>query len=315
MRVDVAGTVAGTGRTASPALLIFGTGYASVRVARRSIGLGFDVFADWAHASQLDEIRAMGVEPLRLDGSNNPLLSRITHVLSTVPPKDGYDPVLSAHPRLLQELPALRWSGYFSAVDVYKGGSEWVDESTTALPQTMLGRVRLLAEREWVSVRPATHIFRLGQVYGPGRSALAAVRGGSPTRVRREGYVRPLVHVDDLADLVARTMIRPAGAESPAAPSYYNVVDEEPAAPADELGLAAELLGLPPPPEVPPALRRGSTPSGTTAHTSMRGNPPAPRHAPDACVRARLPRAYRRAYERPPCVSRTPQSHAGAALL
>jgi len=52
------------------------------------------------------------------------------------------------------------------------------------------------------------------------------------------------IHVEDIASVLEASMARPrAGA-------IYNVADDEPAAPGEVVAYAAELLGIPPPPEI-----------------------------------------------------------------
>ena len=53
------------------------------------------------------------------------------------------------------------------------------------------------------------------------------------------------IHVDDIARVLA------AAIDTPAGHSVYNVSDDEPAPPQDVVAYAAELLGLPVPPEIP----------------------------------------------------------------
>ena len=65
----------------------------------------------------------------------------------------------------------------------------------------------------------------------------------------KPGQVFSRIHVDDIAAVLAASMARPDPGRA------YNVADDEPAPPQDVIAFAAELLGLPVPPEVP--LRGG----------------------------------------------------------
>ena len=56
---------------------------------------------------------------------------------------------------------------------------------------------------------------------------------------------RRFIHVDDIAAVLHASIERP----NPGA--VYNVCDDDPAPPQDVIAYAAELLGLPVPPEVP----------------------------------------------------------------
>jgi nucleoside-diphosphate-sugar epimerase len=88
-------------------------------------------------------------------------------------------------------------------------------------------------------------VFRLPGIYGPGRSALDRLRAGEARRIAAPGQVFSRIHVDDLAAGLEASMARPR------AGGIYNLCDDEPAPNADVVACAAELLGLPVPPEVP----------------------------------------------------------------
>ena len=96
--------------------------------------------------------------------------------------------------------------------------------------------------------RDASQIFRLAGIYGPGRSAIDRLREGTAHRIVKPGQVFNRIHVDDIAAAVI------AGIDGRGAEQIYNVTDDEPAPPQDVIAFAAELLHMPPPPEV--ALRK-----------------------------------------------------------
>ena len=142
------------------------------------------------------------------------------------------------------------WIAYLSTTGVYgdrAGG--WVREDTPATPASPEGDRRLQAEQGWRDLAKATgsplFIFRLPGIYGPGRSPLDRVRAGTARRWVKPGQVFSRIHVDDLADALARALARPQRA------GVYNLCDDEPAAPADVTAYAARLLGIEPPPEEP----------------------------------------------------------------
>jgi nucleoside-diphosphate-sugar epimerase len=99
--------------------------------------------------------------------------------------------------------------------------------------------------------------FRLPGIYGPGRSAFDRLREGRARRLAIPGHVFSRIHVDDLAAGLEASILRPrAGAA-------YNLCDDEPCPNSEVVAYAAELLGLPPPPEqsldnvrLPPAAMR-----------------------------------------------------------
>src|SRR5206468_5173778 len=121
----------------------------------------------------------------------------------------------------------------------------WVDESTP--PQAGLDRTRMrvAAEKAWTDTTGGdAAILRLAGIYGPGRNALVTLRAGTARRIVKPGQVFNRIHVDDVARVLAAAIDRDTGH------SFYNVSDDEPAPPQDVVAHAAELLGLPVPPEI-----------------------------------------------------------------
>ena len=72
----------------------------------------------------------------------------VTHVLSTVPPADGFDPVLVHHARTLTaRMPSLRWVGHISTAAVYgMPEASPVGEDAALLPMSPYGRSKLMTE-------------------------------------------------------------------------------------------------------------------------------------------------------------------------
>jgi len=167
------------------------------------------------------------------------------HILVSLPPGDNGDPVLARHAAALADA-APRWVGYLSTTGVYgdrAGG--WVDEESAIAPATERGRRRAAAEAAWLATGLPVHLFRLAGIYGPGRSALERVRAGRAQRIVKPGQVFSRIHVADIARTLAASIARPRLGRA------YNLADDLPAPPQDVIAFAAELLGVPPPPEIP----------------------------------------------------------------
>jgi len=177
-------------------------------------------------------------------------LAGTTHLLVSIPPDDLGDPVLAEHGDDIARLSDLRWLGYLSTTGVYgdRGGG-WVDEGSALSPTGERGRRRAVAEAAWLALQRAhgvpVHVFRLAAIYGPGRSALDAVRHGRAQRIDKPGQVFSRIHVADLATVLRASMARPAPG------TIYNVADDDPAPPEAVIAFACRLLGLPSPPLVP----------------------------------------------------------------
>lgn len=178
-------------------------------------------------------------------------VARATHILATAGPSEGHDPVLAKlSDSFAEAAPHIDWVGYLSTTGVYgdhDGG--WVDENTPLTPSTARGRARLAAEEEWQALHRdhglPLHVFRLAGIYGPGRGPFEKVRNGTARRIVKPGQVFSRIHVEDIAQVLIASMRRP----NPGA--VYNVCDDDPAPPQDVIAHAADLLGLPVPPEVP----------------------------------------------------------------
>lgn len=226
-----------------PRLLIFGQGFTGTRLADACRADGWRVTGTGREARD-------GILPFNRDRPILlPALAGVTHLVASIPPDEEGDPVLDRLGDALGMLPSLGWAGYLSTTGVYGDhDGAWVDETSETKPGTERSKRRLAAEQAWLEWgdqhgKPV-QIFRLAGIYGPGRSPLDRVRGGKAQRIVKPGHLFGRIHVDDIV-----TVVR-AGMAKPDARRVFNVADDEPAAPADVLTYAAELLGVEPPPEV-----------------------------------------------------------------
>ncbi|MCF3594782.1 SDR family oxidoreductase [Rhodobacteraceae bacterium LMO-12] len=227
-------------------LLTFGHGYSATALARLLTPLGWALHGTTRDPERLDAIAAQGVAPILWPGTDpRPALAKATHLLLSAAPDENGDPVIAEFGSdMAQYAPNLEWVGYLSTTGVYgdhQGG--WVDETTPLTPSTKRGHHRVLAERQWQQLGTPLHIFRLAGIYGPGRGPFAKVRHGTARRIIKPNQVFSRIHVDDIAQTLLASIKRP----NPGA--IYNVCDNDPAPPQDVLAHAAELLGMPPPPE------------------------------------------------------------------
>jgi nucleoside-diphosphate-sugar epimerase len=178
------------------------------------------------------------------------LLAGTTHLLVSVPPDLEGDMVLRHFRDDLEALPELAWIGYLSTVGVYGDcRGEWVDETSPTRPTSERSLRRMLAEKAWLAFGAESgrrvEVFRLSGIYGPGRSVIDNLKAGTARRIVKPGQVFNRIHVDDIAGVLAAAIDQPAGH------AVYNVSDDEPAPPQDVVAYAAELLGLPVPPDIP----------------------------------------------------------------
>lgn len=241
----------------SGTLLSFGHGYSARALAARLLADGWRVIGTTRSPDKADDIARTGAEPLVWPGTPlDAALRDATHVLISAGPDADGDPVLRvAGEEIAAHARHIGWAGYLSTTGVYGDhGGEWVDEDTPLHPTTERGRRRVSAETAWRALAWDTglplHIFRLAGIYGPGRGPFEKVRNGTARRIVKPGQVFSRIHVDDIAQVLAASIARP----NPVRPNpvrAYNVCDDDPAPPQDVIAHAAQLLGMPPPPEVP----------------------------------------------------------------
>jgi nucleoside-diphosphate-sugar epimerase len=232
-------------------LLVFGLGYTGVAIARAGVAVDFAASGTVRDALRFDAAGAGDDGVVRIGFAlANDAVASATHLLCTVPPDASGDPVLSRYGDAIASASRLRWIGYLSTTGVYgdRDGA-WVDEHSEPAPTSDRGRRRLAAEQGWrrFAESCAVDVFRLGGIYGPGRSVLDQVRAGTARPVIKPGHTFGRIHRDDivLAALAAMRQDRAAGAR------VLNLVDDEPAENADVVMEAARLLGVAPPPGVP----------------------------------------------------------------
>jgi len=237
-------------------LLCFGMGFSGKALAARLKGKGWNITGTSRSAEGAQAIAAQGHEAVVFDGAA-PLppavFDGVTHVVISIPPDGTGDPVLRQHADdFARRTRQFAWVGYLSTTGVYGDHEgDWVTEETPLTPNTERGSQRLAAETAWRNIPGLPlGIFRLAGIYGPGRNQLLSVLDGTAKRIVKEGQVFSRIHVDDIAETLRASMAKPAPGRA------YNVCDDLPAPPQDVVQYAAELLGLPPPPEIPFAEAR-----------------------------------------------------------
>lgn len=204
-----------------PQMFIFGLGYTAKAIAA--------ALPDW----RIEATGSDGTLAFDDDDAVRAALARASHVLSSVPPAGGFDPVLARYGDALSH----RWLGYLSSTGVYGDTrGAWIDESAPLGGGRRTARVE--ADRAWLA--KGARVFRLPGIYGPGRSALDRVRDGTAHRIDLEGQVFSRVHVADIAEGVVRALAAPQGA--------FNLADDLPASANAVIDEACRLLRIATPP-------------------------------------------------------------------
>jgi nucleoside-diphosphate-sugar epimerase len=239
-------------------LFAFGYGYAAAALARRLRPQGWRVAASARRPEDAARLAAEGVEAVSLDRPDRlaEALAEARALLISAPPGAEGCPGLAALAPAIAAAGAFPdWTGYLSTTGVYgdrRGG--WVFETSRLAAQSVEGARRVRAEQDWLDTARGMGltlaVFRLPGIYGPGRSAFDRLREGRAQRIARPGQVFSRIHVDDLAAGLEASIGRPR------AGGIYNLCDDAPCPNSEVIAYAAEMLGLPVPPEIPLADAR-----------------------------------------------------------
>ena len=211
-------------------MLIFGMGYAASHLADRLLARG------WAVTGTTRDGRG---GTLAFDDAPSVIaaLRGATHILSSVPPAEGADPVLARYGESIAIAPA-RWVGYLSSTGVYGDArGAWVDESA---PVKGRRPDRNAADAAWAMLRGDASVLRLPGIYGPGRSILDRIGEGRAHRIDLQEQVFSRIHVDDIAGGVIASFTGP--------PGVYNLADDEPCHQNRLVEWGCTRLGAPLPP-------------------------------------------------------------------
>jgi nucleoside-diphosphate-sugar epimerase len=240
-----------------PALVCLGLGYCA-RHYVTEFGARFDRIvgttrsADRIAAASREHIGGHSVELLAFAGASRALAAAVAQadaLLVSAAPDAGRDPVLAVLGDEIARAPRFASVVYLSSLGVYgDSGGAWIDETAPTIPAHTRGHARVDAELAWRALgarrKLPVAILRLGGIYGPGRNGMLRLLRGTAQRVAKPGHVSNRIHVYDIAQAIDAAFAHRAD-------GVFNVVDDAPAAPSEQLAFAARLLGIEPPAEIP----------------------------------------------------------------
>ncbi|APG63606.1 NAD(P)-dependent oxidoreductase [Sphingorhabdus lutea] len=209
-------------------MLIFGLGYTASFLRTALIEGGWQVTATQ---------RGAGAYSMAFEDEDAVLaaIKNASFILSSVPPKNGTDPVLEKYGAAILDA-APQWSGYLSSTGVYgdvKGA--WVDEHSPIGTGRRTDRAK--ADMAWQNY--GAHIFRLPGIYGPGRNMLDRIIEGRAKKIDMPNQIFSRIHVQDIVAAIIKSFNRPNG--------VYNIGDNYPCSQNELVDYACQLLGKPPP--------------------------------------------------------------------
>ncbi|KAL9228754.1 hypothetical protein vseg_004301 [Gypsophila vaccaria] len=242
-----------TTNVTSPKMFILGMGYVAQFFAQDLNNRGWDVSGTCTSVTKKMELEKKGFHAHIFDACHPEweildVMNSYTHLLVSVPTLGNVgDPVLQHENHLRTKLSSgnLQWLCYLSSTSVY-GDSKgaWVDEDYSPKPSTNTGKMRLSAEEGWSKLGHdlglSTFVFRLGGIYGPGRSAIDTIlkKEQLSSRQTRRGSrnFTSRIHVADICQALRASI-------SMGLPSKtYNVVDDDPASRAEVFEYAHQLI-------------------------------------------------------------------------
>ncbi|KAF0897960.1 hypothetical protein E2562_001654 [Oryza meyeriana var. granulata] len=204
-------------------MLVLGTGFVGRYVSQRLLAQGWRVSGTCTSPAKKAELEMLGMHASVFDATSSSLanlrsLQDATHLLISIPPIPGIgDPLLSSHSDLQRTLNDgnLQWLCYFSSTSVYGDcGGAWVDEDHTVNPKSESAKLRYAAEKGWLNLMDgldlSAFIFRLGGIYGPGRSAVDTITKSKSLsrgqKLRESKQYTARVHVADIYQAILASM-------------------------------------------------------------------------------------------------------------
>ncbi|XP_052119144.1 uncharacterized protein LOC107493115 isoform X3 [Arachis duranensis] len=221
-------------------IFILGIGFVAQSLALKLQNHGWVVSGTCTSHVKKKKLEGMGFQVCLFDAnypqpSMRSLLKDCTHLLVSIPPVAGIGDPMLQHEELLRSSLVdgnLQWLCYLSSTSVYGDcGSELVDEDYPTNPKSESAKLRLASEEGWSNLAHhlgfSPQVFRLGGIYGPGRSAINTILKQEPLsegqKMRKYRKYTSRVHVDDICQALMSAIYTTPPRE------VYNIVDDDPA--------------------------------------------------------------------------------------
>ncbi|GMI83110.1 hypothetical protein like AT1G19690 [Hibiscus trionum] len=234
-------------------MFILGMGFVGQFFAQELLNDGWVVSGTCTSMKKRNELEQRGFNVILFDANQPEMntmnsLKSCTHLLVSIPPVMGIGDPMLQHGELLRSTlmdSNLQWLCYLSSTSVYGDcGGACVDEDYPASPTNEMAKLRLAAEQGWLKVAQnvgiKAHVFRLGGIYGPGRSAVDTIIKQEPLsesqkwRVSKQFTSR--VHVADISQALK------ASIHIQLSRRIYNIVDDDPASRKEVFSYALDLV-------------------------------------------------------------------------
>ncbi|GMH16690.1 hypothetical protein Nepgr_018531 [Nepenthes gracilis] len=234
-------------------MFILGMGYVGQFFAKDLLRQGWVVSGTCTNSIKKKELEQKGFNIHLLDAYNlewkiTQILKHYTHLLVCIPPVVGIGDLMLQQEEFLKSRLVdgnLQWLCYLSSTSVYgdcKGA--WVNEDYPPNPSGKLAELRLDAEEGWLRLGAdlgiSAHVFRLGGIYGPGRSAIDTILKQEPLsegqKRRTSKNYTSRVHIADICQALKASIFMPTSRK------IYNIVDDDPASREEVFEFAQQLI-------------------------------------------------------------------------
>ncbi len=176
----------------------------------------------------------------KIDKNINTKVQDADFVLISIPPIEDEDIVLKKFKETLKKTKP-KWITYLSATSVYGNhDGKWVNEESETKPTSASGIKRLQAENQWLKFSYNNNlplqIFRLSGIYSVQNNILKRLISGQAKIVKKENHFFSRIHVEDIANLLFRSMKKFKSNE------IYNISDDKPASQEELASYGSKLL-------------------------------------------------------------------------
>ncbi|XAR64148.1 hypothetical protein NMG60_11024388 [Bertholletia excelsa] len=237
-------------------MFILGMGFVGKFFAQELKSQGWTVRGSCTSLAKKKKLEEMGFDAWVLMQMNQSepefmdSLNHHTHLLVSIPPVVGIgDPILQHEELLKSRLMDgnLKWICYLSSTSVYGScGGVLVDEDYPVSPVDEKAKRRLAAECGWLNFGQdlgiSTQVFRLGGIYGPGRSAVDTIIKQEPLseiqRMRASRHFTSRIHVADICQALMASIDKPSSCPG----KIYNIVDDDPSPRLEVFSYAWDLV-------------------------------------------------------------------------
>lgn len=223
-------------------LFCFGFGYCAQALAQKLAQDGFKIHATIRDDKKANSLINKGITPHSLPFNINEIPNNSYILISAAPNNEGDIFFQKYAEDLIKIKERIKWLGYLSTIAVYGDkGQEIINEATEISPNSQRAKNRVIAEKQWDSLKQygiATNIFRLGGIYGQGRSIFDRLKDSTAKIVEDNKKLTCRIHVEDIAGVLNASLKNNDFGKT------YNLIDDMPANSNDLVIYAANKMGI-----------------------------------------------------------------------